>query len=190
MGWIEAAATLFGLLCVWLTVRQNILCWPAGLVQVLLFIYIFYRVRLYSDLILHVIYVLLQIYGWHHWLHGGRGRDALPVTSLPRTSLAAWVGGTLAATLLWGGIMARFTDAAAPFPDAFTTAASLAAQWLMAKKRLESWLFWIAVDVVAIGVYLYKDLLMTSGLYALFLCMATLGFFQWRKGGLPEPLPV
>jgi nicotinamide riboside transporter PnuC len=71
MTWIEGIAALCGLLCVWLTIRQSVLCWPTGLVQVVLYIGVFYEARLYSDLILHVIYVIMQVYGWHHWLHGG-----------------------------------------------------------------------------------------------------------------------
>jgi nicotinamide mononucleotide transporter len=77
--------------------------------------------------------------------------------------------------------MANFTDAAVPYGDAFTTVASLVAQWLMARKRLESWLFWIAVDGVAIGIYWYKSLYLTSGLYAVFLILASLGWLEWRK---------
>jgi len=181
MIWIEVAATVFGLLCVWLTIRQNIWCWPTGLVQVLLFIVIFYEVKLYSDLILHVIYVVMQLYGWHHWLHGGRDRATLIVTGQSRSAVLTWVAVTICGTVGWGYAMASFTDAAVPYGDAFTTVASLVAQWLMARKKIESWFFWIAVDVVAIGVYLYKALYVTSGLYAVFLVMATAGYFAWTK---------
>ncbi len=178
---IEAAATLFGLACVLLTIRQNILCWPTGLVQVMLFIIIFYQVRLYSDLILHVLYVFLQIYGWHHWLHGGRDRDDLPVTALAPSALGRWILIGAAGTLLWGHLMDRFTHAALPYPDAFTTVSSLIAQWLMARKRLDSWYFWIAVDIAALGIYFYKGLYLTTGLYALFLGLAVAGLMVWRR---------
>lgn len=181
MTWIEAIAVGFGLICVWLTIRQNIWCWPTGLVQVALYIVIFYRVNLYSDLILHVIYVGMQVYGWHHWLHGGRNRKALPVSVLGARARLAWPAVAFFGTLGWGYVMATFTDASVPYGDAFTTVASLIAQWLMARKRLESWLFWLSVDVVAIGIYWYKSLLLTSGLYAVFLVLATLGLFAWRK---------
>lgn len=184
MSWIEIAAVVFGFLCVVLTIRQNIWCWPTGLVQVVLYIVIFYEVRLYSDLILHVIYVGLSLYGWYHWLHGGRDHGALVVTRLSPGARALWVGVVLLGTLGWGYGMATCTDAALPYGDAFTTVASLAAQWLMARKRLESWLFWIAVDVVAIGIYWVKDLQLTAGLYAAFLVLAVLGLFEWRRAYL------
>jgi nicotinamide mononucleotide transporter len=181
MSLIETIAVAFGLLCVWLTICQNIWCWPTGLVQVVLYVIIFYQVKLYSDLILQVIYVVLQVYGWHHWLRGGKVHGALAVSHLPLRALLVWVAATFAGAAAWGWGMATFTDAAAPYWDAFITFASLVAQWLMTRKRLESWLFWISVDIVAIGVYLYKSLFMTSVLYAVFLVMATLGFFAWRK---------
>ncbi len=181
MLWIEAAATLFGLACVILTIRQNILCWPAGLVQVLLFIVIFYQVRLYSDLILHVIYVFLQIYGWHHWLHGGRDRDKLPVTVLASSVLISWILVCAFGSVLWGYLMSAFTDAALPYPDAFTTVASLIAQWLLARKRLDAWYFWIAVDIAAIGIYFYKNLYLTTALYGMFLLLAVTGLLSWKK---------
>ena len=180
MFWIEAVAVVFGLACVWLTIRQNIWCWPTGLVQVCLFIFIFYYAKLYSDLILHGVYVVLQIYGWHHWLHGGRDRAKLSVSWLGNRKSMEWGAAVLAATVVWGYVMASWTDAAVPYGDAFTTAASLAAQWLMARKRLESWLFWIAVDVVAVGVYLYKALYLTAGLYAVFFVLAIMGYRAWR----------
>jgi nicotinamide mononucleotide transporter len=181
MTWIEATAVIFGLLCVGLTIRQNIWCWPTGLVQVALYIAIFYSVKLYSDLILHVIYVVLQIYGWYHWLHGGKNRSTLPVSSLTYRGWLAWPSVVVVGTFAWGYLMATYTDASVPYGDAFTTAASLVAQWLMARKRVESWLFWISVDVVAIGIYWYKGLYLTSGLYAAFLVLAIAGLLAWRK---------
>lgn len=181
MTWIEGVAAFCGLLCVWLTVRQNILCWPTGLIQVVLYIGVFYQARLYSDLVLHVIYVVMQIYGWYHWLHGGRERKQLEVTTLSTSGLAAWGLAALLVTIPWGYGMATLADAAAPYADAFIAVASLVAQWLMARKKLESWYFWIVVDLVAIAVYLYKELYITSGLYSVFLVLAALGFFQWRR---------
>lgn len=180
MQWIELVAAGFGLGCVVLTIRENIWCWPTGLVQVVLYIFVFYEARLYSDALLHVVYVVLQIYGWHHWLRGGPARDALPVTGLG-ARFPRWIAAVLAISAAWGYGMARWTDAALPYGDAFTTMASLAAQWLLARKKLESWLLWISVDVVAIGIYAYKELYFTTGLYAIFLALATIGYFGWRR---------
>ena len=90
MNLIEALATIFGLLCVWLTTRQNVWCWPTGLVQVFLYIFVFYDAKLYSDMILHIIYVVMQIYGWYHWLHGGENAATLQVSILGKR-IAPWI---------------------------------------------------------------------------------------------------
>lgn len=190
MFWIELVATIFGFLCVVLTIRRNIWCWPVGLVQVLLFIVVFYNAKLYSDLGLHVIYVGLQFYGWYCWTHktgsqmqepADNSDEILPVTSLSALDLGAWIAVTATGTFVLGYLMQTYTDAAVPFGDAFTTVASLVAQYLLARKKLESWVFWIAVDVIAIGIYYYKDLIPTSILYTAFLGLAIIGYFTWLK---------
>lgn len=178
---IEAIATAFGLLCVWFTIKQDIRCWPTGLVQVILYIAVFYHARLYSDMILHVIYVILQIYGWHRWLHGGDRDGALPVTRSRPREIILWSAGTALAAVVWGTLMFRLTDAAAPHADAAIAAMSLLAQWLLARKRLESWYYWILVDILAIGVYYHRGLYITMGLYAVFLVMAASGLVAWRR---------
>ena len=183
MFWIELIATVCGFICVVLIICRNIWCWPVGLVQVLLFIVIFYDAKLYSDLILHVIYVGMQIYGWHYWLTrpGETDDGSLRVSRMDSLALAAWIGVTALGTLVLGFSMHRWTDASLPYADAFTTAASLVAQYLLARKLLENWLFWIVVDFVAIGIYLHKDLRMTATLYLAFLILASIGLFTWRR---------
>lgn len=177
---IEIIATVSGLVCVWLTVRQNIWCWPIGLVMVTLYIYIFQQARLYSDMGLQAIYVVLQIYGWYQWLHGGKDHQTLNVRRLRTVAGIKWVLLAGIGTVSLGYTMDRYTGADLPYWDAATTVLSLIAQYLMAKKFLESWLFWIVVDVLAVGIYAVKSLHLTAGLYAVFLGMATAGFFTWR----------
>lgn len=193
MSAIEWVATLFGLACVILTIRQSVWCWPAGLVQVFLFIFVFWQARLYSDVVLHVIYVGLGIYGWWKWTRGNPADGgALPVARAKATALATWTAVGVAATIGVGVAMRRFTDADRPYWDAAVLALSLVAQWLMARKVLESWLFWIAVDVLAIGLYATKALYPTAGLYAVFLVLAITGFFQWKRSmtvTTPPPPP-
>lgn len=179
MNWLELVAVVFGVICVVLTVRQNIWCWPTGLIQVVLFIVIFYQAKLYSDLILHVIYVFMQFYGWYHWLHGDQNRSTIPVTLLSYRMRLIWPSITIVAAYVLGFVMARYTDASFAYLDAFTTVASLVAQWLMARKKLESWVFWIVVDIVAIGIYWQKELYLTARLYGAFLLLASIGLFAW-----------
>lgn len=181
MTWTETIAAIFGLICVWLVVRQSVWCWPAGLVQVSLYVVVFFRAKLYSDFVLHIVYVALQFYGWFHWQYGGDDRGELKITRLNSAGFVGWTSASIALSIVWGHAMATFTDAALPYLDAFIAVASLVAQWLMTRKILESWLFWIVVDVVAIGVYLQKSLYVTAGLYFVFLMLATIGYFEWRK---------
>lgn len=181
MTLIELIATIFGLLCVGLTIRQSIWCWPAGLVQVALYVCVFYEAKLYSDVLLHLVYVVLGIYGWYHWLRGGPREDGLPVTRLAAMPFAGWLLVAAMGAAGLGYLMSRWTDASLPYWDAAIAAMSLVAQYLLARKVLQNWLLWIAVDVVAIGVYGAKGLYITTGLYAVFLVMATMGWFAWKR---------
>ena len=181
MSWIEILAVVLGILCVGLTIRQNIWCWPAGLAMVTLYIFIFYEARLYSDMLLQVVYIGLQIYGWHAWLRGGPQQDRLQVTLLSSWHVLNWAVACVIFTAGLGAVMHLHTDASFPYIDAFTTVASLIAQWLMGRKKLQSWFVWIVVDVVSIGLYFAKALYLTAGLYTIFLIMATLGYLAWRK---------
>jgi nicotinamide mononucleotide transporter len=150
-------------------------------VQVILYISVFYHAKLYSDLILHVVYVVLQLYGWYSWLYGGKNKTRLIVTRLPTINFIYWIVLGLCITAGWGYFMDNYTDADVPYGDGFIAVMSLIAQWLLTKKKLECWYFWIVVDVVAIGVYFYKHLYSTTGLYAIFLCLAAMGFLAWKK---------
>jgi nicotinamide mononucleotide transporter len=188
--WIEAIAAVAGLVCVWLVGRQSIWCWPAGLVQVTLYVFVFYDAKLYSDLLLHLIYIVLQVYGWYAWLHGGRGGGALAVTALTNSRRLLWLAVTFGAAAGWGTLMARATDAALPFADAFTLAASLVAQWLQTRKKIESWIWWIGVDVVGIVMFANRQLYITSALYAAFLVLCVTGFAQWRRERRGPAAPV
>jgi nicotinamide mononucleotide transporter len=174
-------AAALGLICVWLTVRRHIGCWPTGLAMVILYIFIFYRARLYSDMLLQVVYVFMQLYGWYAWLHGGAEGQPLVVTRMPAAQIPLWTAFGAAAAASLGGAMHIHTDASFPYIDAVATVASLIAQWLMGRKVLESWLVWIFVDVISIGLYLAKELYPTAGLYLVFLALATWGWIEWRN---------
>ena len=181
MSLYEIVGVAFGAVAVWLTVRENIWCWPTGLVNVGLFIVVFYRARLYADMGLQVVYVALCLYGWYAWLHGGRDHGALRVSRTPSRVLSVTLVLVAGAGLVLGLALRRHTDASLPFWDSATTSGSLAAQWMQTRKWIENWVVWIAVDVVYVGVYLYKDLYLTAALYAVFLVLAVMGLVKWKK---------
>ncbi|HEX4951797.1 MAG TPA: nicotinamide riboside transporter PnuC [Thermoanaerobaculia bacterium] len=187
---VELTATIFGFVAVALTVKRHIACWPASLVQVSLYIWVFWKARLYSDMGLHVVYVALALYGWINWHRHGVAEGELVVERLTPRTLAGWGGAALAGTFGLGSLLAAYTDAALPFWDSSIAAMSLIAQWLTTRKVLENWLFWIAVDIVGIGVYLAKDLYPTALLYFVFLLLCLAGWREWRRawrGRLAQP---
>jgi nicotinamide mononucleotide transporter len=184
MNAYEVVGVLFGILSVWLTTRENVWCWPTGLVNVGLFIIVFWQAKLYADMGLQVVYVALCLYGWYEWLHGGPGHGALRVSRTPRSAGLALAGGGTVFAIVLGAALRRHTDAALPFLDSTTTSFSLVAQWMQTRKWLETWVVWIAVDVVYVGMYVYKQLHPTAVLYTIFLVLAVMGRRAWIKSAL------
>jgi nicotinamide mononucleotide transporter len=178
----ETIGTIFGLLSVWLGVRKSVWCWPTTLVNVVLFFVMFYRARLYAELITYAVFFVLGIYGWWEWQHGGRDAKEAPVLRTPRGVSAGLIVLALVWTPLQGYCLARYTDAALPYWDSVITVLSLLAQWMMARMYVENWVLWIAVDILGIGVYQAKGLQVTAALYVVFLVMATWGLVTWRRG--------
>ena len=178
---IEFAAAAFGIVSVYLSVRERVLAWPTAIVNVALYVLVFHRARLYADMGLQVLYLTLSVYGWWAWLHGGRNRGALAVARTPR----AWLWGLGAAgavfALVLGTLLRRMTDAALPYLDSALSSYSIVAQVLLTRKWLENWALWIALDVVYVGMFVFKRLYLTAGLYAVFLGLAVLGWRQWRR---------
>lgn len=187
---IEITAIIMTLLCVVLTARQHIACWPTGLVAVVLYAYVFYQARLYSEFGLQGYYVVVQVYGWYHWLHGGRRRNDLPVTRQSHRENGLWIAAIVASSLGLGYLMASRTDAALPYADAFTTVAALVAQWLLARKKLEAWILWVVVDLVSVRNFWLRELPATTLLYAVLLVLAAMGFVAWRKSMMEPSTPI
>lgn len=187
---LEAVAVVFGLAYVVLSIRQSVWCWPAGLVNVSLFLVLFYQARLYADMGLQGVYIVLSLYGWWHWLYGGPGRQEAPVTRTPRGEALLLAALTAGGTLALGTALGRLTDADLPYWDSLTTCLSLAGQWLTARKRLENWLVWIVADALYVGIFFYKGLYLTLGQYAVFLVLAVAGYVAWKRTLSAPPAPA
>jgi nicotinamide mononucleotide transporter len=181
MSPLELFAATLGVLAVWLTVKQNWLCWPIGLVMVLIYSYVFYDYKLYSNMLLQVVYAGVQVYGWWQWTQGDAALHGRPVTRLGLGSVLRGLSVGLVAGLALGAVMATWSDAAQPWLDALLTGFSLVAQWWMANKRVQCWPLWIVLDVVFAGLFVHQSLYLTAALYALFLMLAIHGWHQWRK---------
>ena len=177
----EILAVVFGIISVYLSTRENIWSWPTALINVGLYFVVFYEAKLYADMGLQAVYFALSLYGWYEWLYGGENRTELHVSRASRTLGVRLVviGVVCAATL--GTALARLTDAALPYLDSATTSTSLIAQWMMTRKILENWAVWMVVDVVYVGMFIFKKLYLTAGLYSVFFVLAAMGYVQWKR---------
>jgi nicotinamide mononucleotide transporter len=184
---LEPLAVLFGIVSVFLSVRENIWSWPTALVNVSLFFVLFYQAGLYSDMGLQVVYFGLSLYGWYEWRYGGRNRTALRVTrTTRRTSLVIAAIAIVTWTVL-GRLTTRLPGASLPYLDAATTTASLSAQWMMTRKLLENWTLWMIVDVVYVGMFVYKGLYLTAINYAVYFVLAFMGYRAWSRSLKAHP---
>lgn len=181
---------MFGLLCVWCLIKQNIWTWPLGIAYILISIYVFYTARLYADLVLHLFYLGMNIYGWYYWIYGKQEEETeLPVTATPRKQMLFLLALSAVGVVISGTLFARLTDAALPYWDNTVTVLSLTAMWLQSRKKIESWMLWLAIDLLATGIYLYKELYFYSTLYLVYIAMAVAGYLAWRKS-MGEELAV
>lgn len=179
MNPLEIFAVAFGIVSVYLSVRENVWSWPTAIINVSLYIFVFHETKLYADMGLQVIYIGISIYGWYQWLYGGTGKSELKVSRIPKKQAAVLAVIGIAFSVALGTFLHRTTDAALPFVDSATTSTSLVAQYMMTRKYLENWAVWVAVDVVYIGMFIFKSLYLTAGLYAAFLILSALGLRRW-----------
>jgi nicotinamide mononucleotide transporter len=179
---LEWLGVVTGILYVWLAAKQSLYCWPVSLINLGIYFYIFLTHGLYADSGLQVFYLGLTLYGWWYWK---RPSDALGVrVSVSVLNLKQRVGVLLLCagiTLMIAMVLQAATDSTVPWLDAHTTAVSLVAQALTARKVLESWLLWIWANIFYCGLYVYKDLLPTAGLYAFFIVLAIYGWNEWQR---------
>jgi len=178
---IEWIAVVCGLTNVALIIRRSIWNYPFGILMVALYFFIFWEYRLYSDAILQVYFFVIQFYGLWVWMNGRASDGLVKVAPLSRQMFTSYLAVTAVTWIIISWLMNTYTDAAAPFWDAAVAALSVTAQFLMSRRHIESWLLWIAVDVLAIGLFYFRDLGPTAALYSVFLGLAILGFIQWRN---------
>lgn len=186
MSTLEVVAAIFGAIAVYLSARQNIWSWPTAIVNVGLYTIVFHQSRLYAEMGLQIVYLVLSIYGWYNWLHGGVQRTVLHVSraSLRTLVLLALIIAT--GSFILGNTLATRTNAVLPYLDSTLAVTSLAAQWLMTRKVLENWVLWIIVDVVYVPMFVSRGLVATAVLYAVFLVLAVLGYISWRRSYLHQ----
>jgi nicotinamide mononucleotide transporter len=194
MSYIEFFGTVFTIVCVWLTARAKVISWPIGIIGTVLYIFLFYQIRLYSDLIEQVYFLLSGFWGWWVWLHPKKNqansRQELKIsTSTSRenyTNFGIIAIGTAALTYLTTHLHVWLPDyftapTTYPLLDAFTTVLSFVAQWLLVRKKIESWVLWLVVDAIAVWLYWVKGVKFISIEYVLFFFIASYGLLSWIK---------
>lgn len=179
---IELIGAILSLIYLYLSIRQKNSLWIFGFLCSALYIVVFYQSKFYADMSLQFYYLAISVFGWFSWQKGKtpQGKDFV----IRRTPVLPWIVISLATTALffiYYFILSKLTDSPLPAWDSFTTALSITATWMLARKYIEHWLFWIVVDSVSAGLYFYRELYPTAILFVIYTVMAVIGYWSWRK---------
>ena len=179
--WLDIVTTVLGLAYILLEYRASVWMWGVGFLMQALGIVLYYQKGLYADCGMEFYYLAMTVYGYWKWIHGTATKEALPIRHFPKRLVLPWL---LLIAAVWGIIywlLITFTNSNVPVADSFTTALSIVGIWALAHKYLEQWFIWIAVDVVTSILYFYKDIPFKASLYALYVIIAVMGWFKWRR---------
>ncbi len=178
---LELISFVLSVVTVLLNIRQNHWAWLFAIISSAAYGVVFYGARLYGDMGLQVVFIVVSVWGWYSWLYGGAGRQALDVSRLDRAGWIASVIGWAVGFALLSWFLKTWTDTDVPHADGFLTAGSLLGQVLLSRKKVENWHAWIAVDILYVGLYVYKHLILTAILYGVFVLMAVAGLRAWDR---------
>ena len=179
--WLDIVTTVLGLAYILLEYKASVWMWGVGFLMQALGIVLYYQKGLYADCGMEFYYLAMTVYGYWKWIHGTASKEALPIRHFPKRLVLPWL---LLIAAVWGIIywlLITFTNSNVPLADSFTTALSIVGIWALAHKYLEQWFIWIAVDVVTSILYFYKDIPFKASLYALYVVIAVMGWFKWRR---------
>jgi nicotinamide mononucleotide transporter len=181
MSAIEIVAVLLGLANILLIIRRSVWNFPVAIAMVSLYFVIFRDAKLYSDAGLQVFFAIVNLYGWWSWNRNKADAGEVVVRRLPSIVFGLWIIGSVAAIWGWGAFMVTYTGISYAYWDASVAMLSVAGQILMARRFVESWQWWIIVNLISIPLYVTKELYLTAGLYSVFLVLAIAGLIEWRK---------
>ncbi len=185
MHWLEAMGLVSGLICVYFLIKENVLTWMFGILYVLISFVIFYDAKLYADLILHIFFLVMNIYGWYYWVYGKSDDEVeIPVTNTAAPVLLITLVLSIIGIFISGQLLSRFTDADLAYWDSTTSILSVAGMWLSARKKVENWIFWLVVNILATGIYIYKELYFYAILYFIYIFLAIAGYRAWKRSML------
>jgi nicotinamide mononucleotide transporter len=180
---LEAAGVALSIAYLVLAIRESLWCWPAAFLSSVITIAVMLGARLYSEAGLNVFYAAMAVYGWYQWRYGGErtGTRELPISVWPLETHALAIAGSLIVSTFVGALMGRYTDAAFPYLDAFVTVSSIVTTYMVARKVLENWLYWLVVDSLSLYLYLQRGLYLYVALFALYLVLVVIGLVRWRR---------
>jgi nicotinamide mononucleotide transporter len=179
--WIEVLGFITGVSCVLLGIAEIPWSWPVGIAYNVLLFVVLWTHGVYALALLQIVYIVISLYGWWNWLHGGVGHGALRISRTPPALGIFLSAASVAGILILHAILARFTDSSVPWLDAVTTTLSLVAQYLLSRKMMATWFLFSIVDVIAIVINLEKHLYPIAALYAFFIVLCMLGYRHWNK---------
>ena len=180
LQWWEVLAVILAVAYLVLAIRQKIWCWAAAAVSTSLYLFIMYEASLYMESALQLFYLAMAAYGWYQWKRGGADHHGVKVTTWPWRNHVLAIGAVFVLVLVSGELLSRYSSAALPFADSFTTWGAIVATWMVARKILENWIYWFVIDAVSVWLYISRDLYFTAGLFVLYLVMIVIGYRSWR----------
>jgi nicotinamide mononucleotide transporter len=178
---LEIVGFITGAICVWLNTKQNVMAWFFSIINAIIYLCVFWQANLYADATLQIYNLITSFYGIYAWLHGGQQHRVLRVSSTPVSLRRIFILLFGLGTLLWGYLLNRYTDASLSYLDSGLTIASVVAQWMLVRKYIETWLILIVADLIYTGMFIYKELYLTSVLYFVFTLLAIQGYRAWKK---------
>ena len=189
---LEAASVLFSVLYLVLAIRENLWCWPAAFLSSVFLVVVAFDARLFAQVPLNAFYAAMAVYGWYQWRYAGRTRGAreLPIRVWPLRVHALAIGGSVALSPLLGWLLSRYTGAALPYLDSFVAVASVVTTYMVARKILENWLYWVVVDSLSLYLFWQRELYLLAALFALYLVLVVIGFVRWRRDWRAQAAPA
>lgn len=194
MSYLEFFGTLAGAIAVWLSARANVWSWPIGIINVTLYFFLFFQVQLYPDMFLQAFFFVTNLMGWWRWKHPNTGEEdkksELRVSFMPVKQMILLSGVGIAGTFLFGNFASRLHEmlpaifskpSAFPYLDSFVTVMSIVATFLMIQKKVECWILWIVIDVIATYMYFMKGIKFVGIEYLAFCFIAAFGLWNWIR---------
>jgi nicotinamide mononucleotide transporter len=178
---LEAFATIFGLLSVWFSMREDILVFPTGIINTAIYVYILFYAGLYGDMSINAYYFAMSIYGWYKWSQKIDDSHHIPIRYSTKKEKIYSLLLLISSYAILSFVLKYYTSSTVPYIDAFTTSIFFVGMWLMAKKIIDNWIYWIIGDLITIPLYIYKGLTITSFQYLIFTGLAIAGYFAWKR---------